>query len=340
MRLSIIIVLFSLLSLISHAQAPDRTVELTLTFKDHTGAPLRDLPVRCATKSTVRYSLTSAGGQAIFSINLGPDESCAFVRFEIDRSKDDESSHSVMRLLDLQATTAIPNVLVVPIASDQLACSKEFTFSKARHVKLRCLEDEPEPFEALLTSLNWCTLPLRPSGGVSRGQGFPSDACTAYLIFPGLTSELIPLELHAGDQDLDLGDVRIHARDLDASLRVRFTNVEALDQRVDGDYTDVYLISTDGKIVVDGRDPVVNSDLDDQGRAPPTKVPSGEYWVSPCTQFGLTTVTLLELVRSGVDLSNSGIPKITIAPGELLEPTIDAASAQAAILKAGRVCGF
>jgi len=62
--------------------------------------------------------------------------------------------------------------------------------------------------------------------------------------------------------------------------------------------------------------------------------PAGEYCVCPTSLFsGVTADLLIELVRSGRSLEGTGIPKITIPKGGLVEQTIDGGAAQRAIWK-------
>lgn len=87
---------------------------------------------------------------------------------------------------------------------------------------------------------------------------------------------------------------------------------------------DITLIRTDGTRVADGE--ILSQILPSGARAPVAlidRLPPGEYFVIPGSSYTPDALALLDAIARGDDLSQSGIPRVTIVANQTVEVDLD-----------------
>lgn len=168
------------------------------------------------------------------------------------------------------------------------------------------------------------------TNGVAHVRRVPTSAAVLVVL---RGSQLVEVVVPPGDADVDLGKVEVPALVSNASVSIHLTNAGQVDTRGGEMVQFPVLVSADGMRLLQ-----LWSENDRTTDGPnsvsPARIPAGEYWVSPFPWSNSgTTQALIRLVRSGVDLSLTAIPKIAVQAGTQADLELDAATAQRAILK-------
>lgn len=159
--------------------------------------------------------------------------------------------------------------------------------------------------------------------GIRRGEAFD-----AYLKLGGkgkdLCARVIPIHIPAGNENIDLVSVNVPAwtptANIDLTVHREFTPSQR-PRETFGRFFYAFetLISSDGNTIVtfgrtqDVREPGSGLGPDRFRR----KIPAGTYYYSPGPfEMGGAGPRLLQRIQGGEDLTNSGIPRFTVATGE------------------------
>jgi len=331
------IVLGMLASVAICQETPHRLVQVTITLKDSANVPLSALPISCSTRMKESYAITAADGRATLLLTVQSDEQAVFLAVSPANAVDtDEQARAMARVTQIAETCVIPRTVVVMLAGEVDVYERQLVLSPARRVKLRRVDSEGAPIPGYLVMPENSVWPAFHRDGVHEATGVPA-AATILFAADLKSGMLTPIVVPASAENIDMGDVVAELPAANATLQITFAHRGGLDPRLLDGRLRAFLISTDGQTLLDlflqdGKT------VRQFGGQEPSPVPSGEYWVCPTSLVaGLTADTLLTVVRAGIDLSASGIPRVVVPAGGEVELTVDAAAAQRAILVAGGV---
>lgn len=320
------------------AQAPHtRAVQVTIRITNAANEPMIGLPISCTTRAAKSYAATASDGQATLSVDVQDGERLMCFMVSPKNAPDEsESLRGSDRNAEVSGMWALPKPFLVPLAGKEAVYHKELVLAAGRRVKMRRLDSTGAPLDGFFVATPDTPLRTFHRDGTHDSAGVSTAACVLYSL--EVSSVVMqPVPVPATDGDLDLGDVVLPLPTTDATLHLTFTNFKGADERLGDSGIRAFAVSVDGQTLLElflRKGKTVRNYTSDE----PSQVPSGEYWICPTSIIsGVTAQTLLELVRSGADLSTSGIPKITIPAGGAVEQTIDAAAAQHAILQAGGI---
>lgn len=330
------------LVLVVHASASEepptlRGAELTIVCKDQTGAPVGGLPFIGTTSGGKWFAITDSSGRAVTQVSVAPDERELFAMVGVGNLPPtvDEALANIAlsRLLQVSQTHAIPKFFSVPLDAGQGVLQLNVTLAPGRAVKVRCVDSLGSPIGGVTMLMSdYRLVPSKPSDGWRRVVGVPADG-VRIVWAETFEGAMAPVIVPPSADETDLGQVTVSLPPQDSTVQLTFRG--QLDPRFLDIGPEPFLVSTDGHTLIQlntaGGKTTRSASSDE-----PSRVPAGEYWVCPSSFLtGISADILLNLVRSGADLSGSGIPKIVVRAGNHLEQEIDVAGAQRAILVAG-----
>lgn len=324
------------------AVAEERIIHVKITVTDTSGVPVKGIPVISENRAqtTPWGGVSDENGVIEKDMRVDAADTNVWLRMRCRptgpmESPDEETAPAYDAVL---GKYALRWAWCEPLSPTQSSYEWTATVARARWVRLRAVHGD-QPVGAACFSEFEPQVRLDPDtkavmlGGLPKGE--PIDA----VLFEGpFVHEFV---IPASDEAIqELGDVAIPQVACDSMVQVTMNGLTGMDPRLFDPGSEATLLSVDGGRVLSL--PMIRGrGMDTSMRGfGPVEVPSGTYWVSPQPYCRVgTTGILLRLVRGGVDLSQSGIPRIEIPAGATTQLVIDGKAAEDAIRAAGQAHG-
>lgn len=332
-------VLVSLLGVAAAARGDDRVVHVKVTCVNAAGQPVAGVPIvgRARGGSGGWFGVSNQAGVAERDVAVSPTERVMWLsNMPMETESGEYEKTTEQAYSDALGRLYLRLAWCEPIAETQAVCDWTIVVPEVRTVTLHGVAGS-QPKGAVVLS-DFFTIPegSEPEGTITV-SGMPKGMSQRIGLWSdGFVTEV---ELPAGENDADLGTVQLQTVPKNGAVVIHLDNVEGMDERSESPGDLITLVSTTEPVVMQliVRGGKTVKDMRDDS---PAQVPAGQYWVCPesWTMHGATGA-LLRMVRSGVDLRASGIPKVTVPAGGVAEVRVDGAAAQASILRAGIAAG-
>ena len=314
-----------------------------VTVKDPTGAPLSDIVVGVRAKGQAGAQVTDAAGTASVTLDIPAGAQLAVVwvkEFEALQASDQERRRLAERSIALDREMVTPLEKLVRVVAGVADYSVELQYRSMRLVRA-VVTEQGNPVNRL-----W------DIGTSTSGPGSPrTDPDGSFLLIdpagsdvimdlkplndsiPGSRSLVIRIPNSSIPPEGDVGTIDVDATiSATGSVRILFTagpdQYEQVHTLSKSSVWGLALISSDGRRVMSY---FAESDLDLTTQ--PVPIPVGTYYAVPGSIFCWTWTQrrIIEACLNGVDLSQSGIPRIVVTEGANMTVNIDPVAAELAI---------
>lgn len=321
----------ALVSTEAHAQAT-RTITVEVTVQTSTGLPLEDVPLMLLGPADRPVAKTEGDGRATLTGEVPLSDSSVSVRVHgggDDRLGSTEQQLALaLRMKALEEQYWIEQYTRIMLDELQQMYLVTVTAHPAVRVSGVVADQSGGPLAELVI-----TSDMSEALDVTDGQGTFSLAGVRrgwpnclFVLCHGWS--VVPLRLTAEQTqaDVDLGQIVLPDYERTAFFRARLSNsIEWREIQESGLIAGVTLVAADGSIMfteVAYRSPANPDEL--RLRTDPLALPPGEYYIAPGSfATGRVQVALLRAREQGMDLTGTGIPKVTLVEGQTVDVDVD-----------------
>ncbi len=317
-----------------------RHITVNATVQTSTGQPLENVPVMFLEPSDRPVAKTNAQGLATLQGDI--TQSASEITVDVFGGGDDRlGSFSEQLTLTRSMKTLFEqywfdSYTSVSLVAGQTECSVTITAWPTVQVSGTIVNQENEPMPELLLKADFsAALGGTNAVGVFTLAGVRQGTETQLFILRHGFS-VIPIRVPASQtqSNTNLGQITLPTFATTAQFRATLTNLgpwgQTQESRLVGGLT---LVAADGSILfTELAAPFGGPQTSRRLRTDPLSLPPGDYYIAPgFFAAGRVQVALVRACEQGMDLTATGIPKVTLVEGQTVDATVDLLAAYNAI---------
>jgi len=311
-----------------------------VSVKDETGAALEDIAVGVRAHGQGSAAITDATGAALVVLEVDDSTQLAVVAvgaLSLLSVDDSEKSRLARRSLSLEKVRPVELFVRMNPGAQDFNLELRYRAMVSLHGVITEQGQPPARRWEVSPPLTFFGGVSAPDGSFEIGAPMGSDALFALYRDEtgGLPGRKIVVRVPAASiaPGGELGAIDISPSsgatgNITISLTGTPEQFRAVTARFDGSYWGLTLVASDGRTVMS-----FLAETDDRLANEPATIPVGTWYVVPGTYFCWTWTVrrTIEACLDGVDLSQSGIPRIVVTEGANLTVDIDPVAAELAI---------